>query len=196
MLHIRTELFVWYKQQAASDPEWSARAAQVWSLTLKMLGEQSDPILSAKANETAHFLPFVLHMLEKYRARMELHNETEYRFLLAACQAAERFNEIIRNAGRIMTYEQRRDLFNAYLRYVSSWMRMGFELQPKHHLMFHLIARVEKLGNPRFYWTYRDESLNGVLIKVARSAHRGRFMETIHDKFAWIEALGVCQHMF
>ncbi len=37
------------------------------------------------------------------------------------------------------------------------------KLHPKHHLMIHLIQRVVKLGNPKLYASYRDESLNGVV---------------------------------
>jgi hypothetical protein len=35
------------------------------------------------------------------------------------------------------------------------------DLKPKHHMMLHMIARCRVMGSPRFYSTYRDESLNG-----------------------------------
>ena len=44
------------------------------------------------------------------------------------------------------------------------------------------------LGSPRFYTTYRDESLNGVIAKIARSTHRGSLMRSAHMYRAEIDA--------
>jgi hypothetical protein len=63
-------------------------------------------------------------------------------------------------------------------------------------MMFHVIARIAWTGNPRFAWTYREESLNGVVIKMAKAAHRANFMQTVHNRFRWVDKLSLSTHMF
>ena len=43
--------------------------AEVWNLTLEMLGKRSSPELKAKAAETRGLLDFAVELLEKYAAR-------------------------------------------------------------------------------------------------------------------------------
>jgi hypothetical protein len=45
------------------------------------------------------------------------------------------------------------------------------------------------LGAPKLYATFRDESLNGVVAKVARSCHRNNFSRMVHVKFRRLQAL-------
>ena len=45
-----------------------------------------------------------------------------------------------------------------------------------------MIQRALHRGNPRLYSTYRDESLNGIIAKIARSAHRRTWSNVIHFK--------------
>ena len=39
------------------------------------------------------------------------------------------------------------------------------------------------LGNPRMYWNFLDESLNGVLAKVASGIHAQTFYQRLLQKF-------------
>ena len=105
-------------------------------------------------------------------------------------------NKILRESDRFLTPDQHLNLFRAYLRHASMWLRSGADLVPKHHLMLHLIAAIPRLGNPRHFWTYRDESLNGVVVKLSKTAHRRTFCDTVHNKFRWLQKLGLCTHMF
>ena len=47
-----------------------------------------------------------------------------------------------------------------------------WKLSPKLHLMEHLFEyQAIQYGNPRFYWTYADEDLVGLLMDVAQGCH-------------------------
>ena len=39
-------------------------------------------------------------------------------------------------------------------------------------------------GNPRFYMTYLDESLNKIFIRIAKTCHRSTFERTLFGKYA------------
>ena len=95
-----------------------------------------------------------------------------------------------------MSRVQVQALLDAYTRHVNMRVRAGGEVQPKHHLMLHLVQRCLRFGNPKYYWTYRDESSNGIVTKIARSCYRRRFMMAVHDKFKWLTALDLCTQMF
>ena len=59
-------------------------------------------------------------------------------------------------------------------------------MSPKFHLMFHCIQRAVSQGNPRFSSTYRDESLNGVIARIARSCHRRTWQAMVHHKVGYM----------
>ena len=58
-------------------------------------------------------------------------------------------------------------------RFLTFWKASGCHLLPKHHFAWHLIERAELHGNPRFYWTYPDESENRLMGEVAHALHGG-----------------------
>ena len=193
LLRLRSELFVWYQQKARADPAWARGASRLWNLTIKMLGKESNPVLRAKANETKNLVEFVVALLENHAANLD---ETVHKYLLASARAAHQVNEIIRTSPRLMTRDQQQELLNAFIRHCSMYERAGGHLVAKHHLMLHCIQRIGVLGNPKYYSCYRDESLNGVLIKISRRAHRMTFMDTVHIKFMILGYLGLCTHMY
>ena len=47
-----------------------------------------------------------------------------------------------------------------------------WKLMPKLHLFLHLCEwQAQSHGNPRFFWTYADEDLAGIMADVAASCH-------------------------
>ena len=67
---------------------------------------------------------------------------------------------------------------------------------PKHHWMVHCVQQPPTFGNPRFHHTYRDESLNGVIAKIAKTSARSTFAVTVHRKFGILQQLGLNDGMF
>jgi hypothetical protein len=177
----------------ASDPTWRTKASQVWNLTIKMMGKEYNPVLKAKASESRHLLDFAVGLVEQHQAALE---PDVARFMLASGRAAMEVNRIIRVSDRLMDSGTQQNLLDAYVRHLEMYIRAGGWLVPKHHLFVHCIQRICYLGNPRFYTCYKDESLNGVVVKIAKSCHKLTFMHTVHQKFRWADKLGLSHHMF
>ena len=56
---------------------------------------------------------------------------------------------------------------------------------PKHHLGCHLAARAGMHGNPRTYWCYTDESMNGRLARIAAKSHPRTCARTVFRRVAF-----------
>lgn len=81
------------------------------------------------------------------------------------------FESVLAAHKRNVSEEVCQTLMNSYTRFVTLSERAGMPKIPKCHLMMHMLQRAVKKGNPRWYSTYRDESLNGIIGKVAASVH-------------------------
>ena len=165
---------------------------QVWDISLKMLGKRTRPEMKTKAAETVGLLKFAVTLLEKYGLFLGVDGAA----LLESGRAAMLFNDIVKSSGRCLDLPTRQRLLTAVLRHSNLFLRAGGVLTPKHHLMLHCVQRTGLKGNPRFYHTYRDESLNGRVARIARTSHRLTFCDTVHRKFRILSrlqpVLGMC----
>ena len=66
---------------------------------------------------------------------------------------------------------------------VKPWMNPGYRLLFKHHWWWELTKRIERNGNPRWYGCYKDESLNGMISKIAKSTHKKTFAISVLKKY-------------
>ena len=185
LLNIKSELYGWYKTMG-KDPKWKKSGTEIWNLTLGMIGSKSKPMLHAKAKESEGMLKFTIHMLSTHQeALSEVSPETKMQtsLLLEAGKAALDIDSVLHStSSRHMSHDQCEGCFYKYLRFAVLFQRAGGTTTPKSHLMIHLFQRAVSKGNPRFYHTYRDESLNKMLANVARSAHRLSWQETVFKK--------------
>ncbi len=149
-----------------------------------MLGKRRQPSLSAKAAETHGLLEFCVVLPDIYMPRMRTQDQLLCANLLkAAGQEALKFDAVISRNDRNMPEAEKGAMHFSFMRFATLYQRANGHIIPKFHLMLHMICRVAGNGNPRFYSTYKDESLNGVIARIARSCHR-RFWEfNVHRKF-------------
>ena len=196
LLRLRSDLWLHYKEMQRLDPEWRKKASQVWNLSIKMLGKEWDPVVRTKASESRHLLDFCVRIAEMHQDHLDQLDPNLGKYLLLSGKAAQQVNDIIRDSPRVMSVPDQQRLMDSYLRHCTFFCRAGGSVVPKHHLMIHCIQRISYLGNPRFYSCYHDESLNGVVVEIAKSCHRMTFMRSVHDKFRWAGKLGLSMHMF
>ena len=171
---------------------------QVWNLTIKMLGKVSQSHLTAKAAETGGVLLFCVEILRDNMDFFSAQTSDMHlaaKFLLASGEAALEFERTMASYDRIMPRDAQVQLYQHYMRHVDLYQRAGGTTRPKHHLMVHLIQRVCLHGNPRAYSTFRDESLNGVIARIAQSCHRTTFMDACHYKFSLLQKADGSMHM-
>ncbi len=71
------------------------------------------------------------------------------------------------------------ELCDTWLRHMTLIRQIDVTLYtPKHHLMIHVLHRADLQGNPWFYHTFLDESMNKELKKVLRLCHQSTFETT------------------
>ena len=112
-------------------------------------------------------------------------------YLLAAGKAALHLDDLFKTQPRPLEWAVRQQMLDVYLSFVHLYHRGGGDLKPKHHQLVHMLQKCNRHGNPRFYQTYRDESLNGLIAKIAASCHFNSFQSVVHFKFAIMQKLNM-----
>ena len=185
MLRVKSKLWQWYREQRKCA-DWKKRGSEVFDLTEAMCGSKKRPELKVKAAEARGLLLFVVSLLREHMPRFaELGGRAHMKaqLLLASGDAAIEFENLMTAAPRVLAEDTRLLMWAAYMRHLVLYVRAGGQLRPKHHLMMHLLHATKWLGNPRYYATYKDESLNGVIARIGRSCHRTHFGMSVHLKY-------------
>ena len=60
------------------------------------------------------------------------------------------------------------------------------KLQPKHHMLCHVVARAIYLGNPWQYNNFRDEGFNATLKRASRYCHQSRYEAAILTRMRYL----------
>jgi hypothetical protein len=190
LFKIRSKLWKYYKIKR-SDEHFRRKGSEVWNLTEKMLGARKRPMLHAKAAEVRGLLDFCVELLSESLPQFQGTPDFERCQLLIACGTTCRdCDRLLRGTGlSTMPETDRQKLFSTYVRHVSLFNRAGGVFLPKHHMMMHLIWKTGTMGHPSLWATFRDESLNGVVARIARSCHRAAFNQAVHIKFKRLQAL-------
>ena len=199
LTRVKQRLFDHYKIKRG-DERWRKKGSEVWNLTLKMLGSKKRPMMSVKAAEAKGLLEFAVKLLGESLPKLAAGDPKRDtgEMLLASGAAAQRVEELLRNDGtETVAPAKQQELLNYYMRHFTLFHRAGGKLYPKHHMMFHLIINCGRMGAPSLHATFRDESMNGVIARIARSCHRNHFGEVVHYKFnALQQMVGLAaQHM-
>ena len=171
---------------------------QVWDITLKMLGPADSPCVAGKGSETHGLLPWVVEMFKNNIAKIrELPSDLplEGQLLWAAGKAAVRFDTVLRASTRRISEDKTEQLMSDYLQFASLIERANGNMVQKHHLMVHCVQNTRFQGNPRMYTTYRSESFNGVLARIARACHRRNWYRDILYHVSILNALELNQMM-
>ncbi|CAE7761127.1 unnamed protein product [Symbiodinium sp. CCMP2456] len=189
LLHIRAELWSFYKRRREADEDgtWRKKGTEVWNLTLNMLAGK---YLKAKAAETHGLLNFVVDRLGKHSEILASASQAaSFDLLLRAGMAAMDFDAVLAAHPRAIDSEACGLLFDKYNRFICLSARAEVPLMPKCHMMYHMIQRAVHKGNPRMYSTYIDESLNGDIARVCRSVHRRGWALAVYRKLSMLEQL-------
>jgi len=133
------------------------------------------PKLKVKAAATRHLSGYALHLLTIYGA-------PEDEPVRVVCQLLHRFNEILKEESQFFSQRAKDEiaelgsnlciLYSGLSAAALAKKEKMFKMMPKLHLFDHLcVLQANEIGNPRFYWTYADEDLVGLLVECAESCH-------------------------
>ena len=154
------------------------------------------PKLKAKAAATRHMTHYALYIMVNFGSA-----ETNDRCMLALCQLMVRFYELISSHSRTFPRavideikQIGQDFSNIYANLAADAYQNGeklWKLHPKLHLWVHLtVWGIEVWGNPRFYWTYSDEDLVGIMARAAKSVHSSNLVFSV--LFKWLHGVFDC----
>jgi hypothetical protein len=174
------------------------RIIEVWDITMKMLGigkrgtKSGHPTFSAKAAETAGILPFIVELIEsalpKFAALGGDHH-LKAQLLLESGRALLAFEETLLQYGRIIPRAGQLEALSKFQAHAYLFERAGGSLKPKHHIIGHMLRSMSHLGNARFFMTYKDESANRTIARIAASCHRLTFYSVAHIKCSYVKFL-------
>jgi hypothetical protein len=148
------------------------------------------PKLKAKAAHVRHLSRYALDLVQRFGSRCE-----DSTLILGVVQLLVRFYDIL-DAGSMFLEPAIAvevallgpSLCRMYSELSSRALAAGIKLwkmAPKFHIFCHLCEwQAREFGNPRFYWTYADEDLVGLLIDIARTCHPKTL--AVNALFKWL----------
>ena len=150
------------------------------------------PKLKAKAAATRHLAAYALRLCIQFGTAVK-----EDRQILSLCQLLLRFYEILESESQFLSVMARTELPDIGLKFVGLYTALAtaakqegvkmWKLNPKLHLFLHLCEwQAITQGNPRFYWTYADEDLQGAMSEVAQSCHPMTMAPSAMFKWLWL----------
>ena len=163
-----------------------------------MIGTADSPFFAGKGSETHGLLPWVVETLKNNIDKIKTlpsNLSLEGQLLWAAGKAAVRFDTVLRASTRRISEDKTAQLMADYLQFASLIERVGGNMVQKHHLMIHCVQNTRIQGNPRMYTTYRSESFNGVLARIARACNRRNWYKDILYHVSILNALELNQMM-
>ena len=102
---------------------------------------------------------------------------------LEAARCLIRMVTIFKESGARLPQRAIDECFTCYGRYCDLPQQMDV-LQPKRHLLWHLLADLDCCGNPSFYATWQDEALNKLLKKTTREVSQTTFEQVTLQNMA------------
>ena len=164
VVFLKEQLFQWYADENASGRQH----ARVQNLTPGMV-EPTD--LGTWGAETNGLLLFTHHFLGKYGACIEdLQQRQRVERATASLVAIHRLIKAHKKGQ--MQPPQIQEFADEWKTHMQMIKLLGAEQTPKHHQMAHMIRKLLTCGNPHMWSTWKDESENHELGKLALAAHR------------------------
>jgi hypothetical protein len=149
-----------------------------------MLGPHTAPRFNAKAKETHGLVPFCAELLDRYSVRLQAEPQVVQQratFLRQACRHAMEFDALLASTHRADVPFQEA-LLSHVLRFNKLMHVASGNLLPKSHALVHMAQNADFHGNPKGHSTFHDESVNGLVKKIAASSHRSTFAHTVLTK--------------
>ena len=133
------------------------------------------PKLKAKVAATRHLAAYALHLVETFGTDADGQ-------VRALCQLLLRFYQLLASESQFLSEGAKAELpvlgsnlaiiYSALSAQAIERNERMWKMMPKLHMFDHLCQwQAIEVGNPRFFWTYTDEDLVGLLVECARSCH-------------------------
>ena len=169
---LKNKLLAWYKVYRRANP--TRNLTELSDMTVKMLGTAAEHKLKTKGAETFGLLLFLVDTLREQHGRINLGQE-----MLEAGQCLVDLVGVWDACDMHMPAASIQQCFDLTLRHLSLTESVEELLIPKRHLLLHLLKRMGHHGNPRFYATWFDESLNKLLKRSCKHVSQATFESSV-----------------
>ena len=166
---IRHELKHFYRTHNASHP--TEKLTKIGNFSSKLLGDTSNKKLKTKGAETWGFSLYLLSKLRLLGPRVGAYLQPTFQ----AGLALERMLRSWRNQGTNLPPHIVQLSFDMWHRYCSLTEGNPELVQPKKHMVAHMLLKMCLQGNPQRYANWLDESLNKLLKKSCRTVSQVTF---------------------
>ena len=161
----------------------------------RLRGTRLWPKLKAQAAATRHLAAYALYLVVEFSTPDDDEWGTHDQLALGLVQLLNRFYELLNSESMFMSDSSRVEIVELGLMVASLYSRLSsmcfgwgiklWKTQPKLHLFEHLCEDQAPLqGNPRYWWTYGDEDLVGILIGIAEGVHPSTLAVSVLFKWA------------
>ena len=152
---------------------------QLSQLTPAMIGANlKKPELKTKAAETGVLLRWAVH----YCGLPGGENFEHRAVLLEAGNELLSYMDILRANGLHVEWADCQKLLFHCLRHLTLMEHASNGHLPKNHMFVHITQRVPTQGNPRFYSTFLDETLNLSIAHMASASHKANWEIAIFQR--------------
>ena len=105
-----------------------------------------------------------------------------WQLLIQSGQSLQAYYSLMKVHPRRVPTEARQQFMNHCVHHISTFQLAGGMCVPKHHAWTHLTRSIVYAGNPSYYNTYKDESDNGVVKRMAIRCHPHICSTSIFEK--------------
>jgi len=168
VLCLKHQLMGFYKQHHRGNP--NENLTRVADFTLKMVGKESAPKCKTKGAETYGVMLFLLSVLEQHSPHLTQCG----RQLIIAGKALSNMLDALANCGLCVLADVQVRWFEFYNQHLDA-IRSFATFVPKHHIVVHMLDKMSYQGNPVYYATWLDESLNKTLKAICRFTSQATF---------------------
>ena len=173
VIAIKESIFSFYDKYASSPMLPGEQLTRISGLSEKHLGNASDnPVFKAKAAQTWGVLLWALDIARDFKRAFK---NPEW---LVAVESLVQHWRICQSSARVLSASQHQALMATMHEHLTAIDGLVPYI-PKHHLWIHLSSEAETKGNPRFYDTFVDESINKTLKNARKGAHQCTFEQTV-----------------
>lgn len=161
----------------------------------RLRGNKLWPKLKAQAAATRHLAAYALYLIIEFGTPNDDEWGEHDTLALAVVQLLNRFYEMLKSESMFLGVSARAEIIELGMMLASLYARLAamsfawgiklWKMQPKLHLFQHLCEDQAPLqGNPRYWWTYGDEDLVGILIGIAEGVHPSTIAVSVLFKWA------------
>ena len=163
---LTNDLKAWYNAKRISHD------LRIGELTMGMLGSKDSPDFGGKAAETGAVMIWALDFCQRHADRLR-----EGCHLGAAGEPLVQYALLLKDSPLVVPHETCQALLDCVVQHCVRMQHADVRLLPKHHYWAHMTLQIPARGNPRFYSTFLDETLNKVIATIAVHSHPSQWEE-------------------